>query len=279
MPATANRTLKGFRLPIRSLVAGVFLLGCHLTQCGTAGAQAAAVVPDGKATAPQLATFYRNEFEAPVAGKPFSAVEERVTAFRTSDSKLENRSVTTTRISRDSAGRLRIDRETVAYDAHRVASRRTASYVADPVSHSLMILDAEHHTAVELPWETPDTPAQDPHITAVPRNNGEIHVKVEPLGVHLLEGLTVDGSMRELSIPITSKFVPYDRAVVVSIETWMSRELNVSVWTRAETSSGEISTTRMKDIVVAEPDRSLFELPTDYVVTSPGSDTVFALAR
>ena len=283
MPAITDKKRKGFKSPTRSFAVGVFLLGC-LSNSGVALAQASesGVESHNKAVAPRLAAFYRNEFEAPVAGEPFSAVEERITAFRTPDSKLENRSVTTTRISRDSAGRLRVDREIVAYDSHRLASRRTASYVADPVGHSLLILDPEHRAALELPWDAPSAPepqAQHAQTSDATNDTGDIRVKVEALGIRSLEGQTVDGSLRELSIPIKSKWAPCDRAVVVSIETWISRELNVAVWTRSETSSGEISTTTLKDIIRAEPNRNLFELPTDYVLTSPGADTVFALAR
>jgi hypothetical protein len=279
MPATANKSVKGFKPPIRSLAVGLFLLGCHMGLCGVAGAQATAVKAHDTSIAPQLATFYRNEFEAPVAGKPFSAVEERVTAFRTSDSKLKNRSVTTTRISRDSAGRLRIDRESLAYGDHGIASRRVASYVADPVNHTLLLLDVQSHSALELPWDAPKTSEVRTQTAETVAEASEMQVKAETLGVRWLEGLMADGSLRELSIPVKSKLVPYERAVTVSIETWMSRELNVALWTRSETSSGEISTTCLKDIVRAEPNRELFALPSDYVLTSPGSDTVFAMAR
>jgi hypothetical protein len=264
--------------PIPYLAVGAFLLCSHLGLVRSAAGQTSPAKTHDVATAAQLSSFYRNDFETPVKGEPFSAVEERVTAFRTADSKLENRSLTTTRIARDTQGRLRVDRESVTYGEHDVASRSVSSYIADPMTHSLLILDPERHSAVELPWNAPQLSKADSQ-GLVPKadDTGEIRLKVESLGVRSLQGLTVDGSLRELTIPIKS--VLYYRAVAVSIETWTSRDLNIPVWSRSETPTGEISTTTLKNIVRAAPDRQLFELPADYSLSSAGSDAAFAMVR
>jgi hypothetical protein len=252
------------------------MLSLSIAFCGqAAGQNSNAPRPSQNSTHADTTAFYANEFQLQTPGRPFSALEERVTSFRTSDSKIENRSVTYTRISRDSRGRLRSDRRTITYDEHGVASERHSAYVADPVNHTILILDPDRRTAMEVPWEAPNAP--ESHSALRSDDSGLIGLKVESLGVRSMQGMIVDGSLRELTIPVKSDL--YYSAAAVSIETWVSRELQIPVCSRSETSTGEISTTTLKDVVRSEPDPRLFELPSDYTLTSPGSDTVFALAR
>jgi hypothetical protein len=276
-----NSILKSLKPSMSCFAIGVFMFCVQTGLSNPAAAQtspASAAGMHDEMTAAQLSAFYRNDFVKPVAGEPFSAVEERVTALRTADAKLENRSVTTTRISRDADGRLRIDRESVIYGNHDASSRTFGSYIADPLTHRLLILDPDAHTAVEVPWVAPaDAYSKVKNSRPATDGTGDIQLRVEALGVSSMQGLTVDGSVRELTIPIRSAF--YDRAVAVSIETWTSRELKIPVYSRSETKAGEISTTALKNIVRTAPDRQLFELPTDYSLSSPGSDTVFAMSR
>jgi hypothetical protein len=258
----------------RPLVTGVFILCLSTPFCLPAAGQTAKTVSH-QTPSDAAMPFYGNEFQLQVAGRPFSAVEERVTSFRTTDSKLENRSVTETEISRDSQGRLRSDRRTITYDEHGVATERTSAYIADPVSHTILILDPERRTAMEMPWNPPNE-AENRSVAAT-SGSGEMQMKVESLGNRSMEGLQVEGSRRDLTIPVKSYL--YYRAVAVSIETWVSPELEIPVLSKSETSTGEISTTTLKNVVRTEPNPTLFQLPSDYTLTIPGNDTVFAMAR
>lgn len=279
MPEIGKSVATRFIPSIRSLVIGAFVLSLQVAYPHQAGAQSQqAPAQQNFTSSNSAAAFYGNEFETSVADKPFSAIEERVTSFRTADSKLQNRSLTVTEIHRDSQGRVRADRKTTTFDGHGVATERFSAYIADPVAHTILILDPERHTAIEMPWEEANAAeARKVQPSSASAQYTQIQVKTESLGERSMEGMQVDGSMRELTIPIRAEL--YSRAVAVSIETWVSRELSAPVWSRSETSSGEISTTMLKDVDRSEPNAHLFELPSNYKLTSPGADSVFAMSR
>jgi hypothetical protein len=275
MSANRNSSSHSSKRFVRPLASGLFLVCLSTAQCHPAAAQSTKTVSHQDASGANTPSFYGNEFQLQVPGKPFSATEERVTSLRTRDSKVEDRCVTLTYIQRDSQGRVRTDRETFTYDAQGVVTERRSAFVADPVAHTILILDPERKTAMEMPWNPPN--ADDARAESATSTTDNMQLKVESLGVRSIEGLLVDGSRRDLTIPVKSYL--YYRAVAVSIESWVSRDLDVPVWTRSETSTGEISTTTLKDVVRAEPNSTLFQLPSDYTLTSPGTDTVFAMAR
>jgi len=278
MPELSKSVSTHFKPSFRSLVIGAFVISLAVSCPLPAGARAQEASAQQVSATTNSAAFYGNEFEISVPGKPFSAVEERVTSFRTADSKLKERSFSITHIYRDSQGRLRADRKTTTYDGRGIATERLSTYIADPLVHTILILDPERHTAVEVPWEQPNAaaPRASQKSSTVEQHN-EIQVRTESLGDRSMEGMHVDGSLRELTIPIRAEL--YTRAVAVSIETWVSRELSVPVWSRSETSSGEISTTTLRDVDRSEPNSHLFELPSNYKLASPGADSVFAMSR
>ena len=69
-------------------------------------------------------------------------------------------------------------------------------------------------------------------------------------------------------------FFGNDRPITTVTETWTSRELGMTVMTKtSDPRSGE-STMRLSNISQAEPDASLFQVPSDYQTVDPAGQTV-----
>jgi hypothetical protein len=86
----------------------------------------------------------------------------------------------------------------------------------------------------------------------------------ESLGTQMIEGVLVEGSRSTVVYPIGA--MGNDQPITTVTETWMSPELKIPVLSKtSDPRSGE-STTRLVNISRAEPDPSLFQVPSDYEV-------------
>lgn len=94
----------------------------------------------------------------------------------------------------------------------------------------------------------------------------------EKLGTQIIEGVQAEGTKMTTTYPVG--FFGNDRPITTVSETWFSRDLGLTVLTKtSDPRSGE-TTMRLTNIVQAEPDASLFQIPADYQVedsSSPGS--------
>jgi hypothetical protein len=88
--------------------------------------------------------------------------------------------------------------------------------------------------------------------------------KTESLGKQTIEGIEVEGTRTTLTIPAgeIGNILPIE----VVDETWYSPALQIMIMTKhRDPRSGE-TTYRLTDINRSEPDRSLFEVPSDYTI-------------
>jgi len=87
---------------------------------------------------------------------------------------------------------------------------------------------------------------------------------IVPLGTRTIEGVNVSG-MRTTRI-INAGTMGNDKPIVSISDTWISPDLKVTV--RSETDDGQAghSTMKLVNIVRAEPDAALFQIPPDYTV-------------
>lgn len=236
-------------------------------------------------------------------GAPFSG--EAVTEFvqtLADGNRIARRSVT--RIYRDSEGRVR--REHLAADGSKVESVTIAdplagtSVVLDPDTRTAYragrrepgpgpspregerrkVLELESKIrATEPPPPPPPPPAGDPEVVppvppaapppgvrsriVAPRGEGH----VGNLGERTIEGLSVRGTRTTTVIPASA--IGNDQPIRIVSEEWFSNELQVLVQTRhSDPRSGETTYT-LTNVVRAEPDRSLFEVPPDYSLNVP----------
>jgi hypothetical protein len=98
--------------------------------------------------------------------------------------------------------------------------------------------------------------------------SGESKTTREDLGQRMIEGVMAEGTRSTTMIPAGG--VGNEQPLTIVSEQWFSPELQVFVYTRhSDPRSGE-TTYRLANIVRAEQDRSLFEVPPDYTLKETG---------
>lgn len=92
--------------------------------------------------------------------------------------------------------------------------------------------------------------------------------RVEPLGAQSIEGVQADGTRSTRSIPAGQ--IGNERPIDIVSERWFSAELKALVLSRQSDPRFGETTYRLTNIVRAEPDASLFEVPSDYQIIDGG---------
>ena len=97
---------------------------------------------------------------------------------------------------------------------------------------------------------------------------GEGNVSREDLGERVVEGVTAPGT--RTTIVLQTGTVGNEQPIAILSEQWFSPDLQVLVSIRHSDPRGGETTFRLTNIVRAEPDRSLFEVPADYTIKETG---------
>ncbi len=121
------------------------------------------------------------------------------------------------------------------------------------------------------PPPPPPAPAGMPRVGGPPPPppppGGDIR-SIGPLERKTMEGIVVEGQKTTSTIPAGQ--IGNEQPIIVSSEEWRSPELNVLVFTHhTDPRIGE-SSYRLTNIVRAEPDPSLFQVPAGYTVKETG---------
>jgi hypothetical protein len=200
-----------------------------------------------------------------IPGAPFSAdvTKESVKVLPDGTS---TPAVTRGKMFRDAEGRIRSEMEIVSVAS---ATVRRSIVVVDPVAKMSMVLDPQTKTATLIPLPSaPASAALTADKTEKISAKARAIVGAQDLGASMLQGFNVTGSRRTRPVSGTNG----EKTQAVTVETWFSPELKVELQARTEWANGNAATTRLENIVVAEPDRALFEPPADYTVkTIPAS--------
>ncbi len=97
--------------------------------------------------------------------------------------------------------------------------------------------------------------------------SGEGQTTTESLGQQIIEGVPAEGKRTTTVIPAGG--VGNAQPIKIVSEEWFSPDLQVLVMTRhSDPRSGETSY-RLTNLIRAEQDRSLFEVPSDYTIQEP----------
>ncbi|HEY2116092.1 MAG TPA: hypothetical protein VGJ51_13430, partial [Candidatus Angelobacter sp.] len=187
-----------------------------------------------------------------IAGAPFSAdvVKESIKMLPDgSDVPV----VTRGKMFRDAEGRIRSEMELLSASA---TARRYVTIV-DPVAQVSMVLDPQSKTATITPLPQPQAARRVTRQDADRISAKSLAIPgTQDLGASMLQGFSVTGSR-------TTR--PAQKAGNTVAETWFSPELKIELQAKIEAPDGS-TTTRLENIVTAEPDRALFEPPADYTV-------------
>jgi hypothetical protein len=90
------------------------------------------------------------------------------------------------------------------------------------------------------------------------------NVKKESLGTQMFEGVAADGARTTMTIPAGA--VGNERPIEVVTERWYSNQLHTTVMTKTIDPRVGETVYQLKNIKLAEPARTLFEVPSDYTV-------------
>lgn len=206
-----------------------------------------------------------------VTGAPFSAVAVSETTQTLADGNHISRR-TQSNLYRDSQGRIR--REiTLAGLGPLAGSGQPKSFVVinDPVAGATYMLHPDEKTAEKMarPFARMGGAAREAmRNKRSAREQQEIangNLQREDLGAQTIEGVTAQGTRITRTIPAGQ--IGNEKPITIVHERWYSNDLQTVVMSkRNDPWSGETTYT-LTHINRAEPDASLFTVPSDYSVT------------
>jgi len=292
---------------MRTKLAVVVMLGAATAWCAVAQEKGDVVFRTGGAVG---AGIGEKISRTPVLGAPYSAMMTNESSQLLADGNRITQSSSGT-TARDSQGRTRQDAPLPTIGNMTAANAPHLVFINDPVGQKTYTLNLTEKTAqsfaipgvgigtglgvgaggsvetntfvLKLKQEAEASASgQTPEI-ATQRNLvmmdkakaetfGEAtEVNTEDLGTQTMEGVLVTGTRTTKTIPAGQ--IGNEKPIRITIEVWTSPELKTVVMSkRSDPRMGE-QTFRLTNIVRAEPDASLFTVPTDFTVID-GQQTV-----
>ena len=205
-----------------------------------------------------------------VTGAPYSA--QAVTEhLQTLPDGNTIHTTTTANVYRDGQGRTRREQEIGAIGPWVTqGSARKVIFIADPVSRLIHTLNPDTQVAREMPfrarggaWKGAETRWQRPENP---------NIKTEALGTQVIGGVTAEGTRITRTIPAGQ--IGNQAPIVITTERWYSPDLQTEVMRKQVNPQYGTTTFQLTNIVRAEPDASLFQVPPNYTIKSvrPSAD-------
>jgi len=173
---------------------------------------------------------------------------------------------TTANIYRDSQGRIRREQEFGAIGPWAAeGGPRKLIAIGDPVGGSLYMLNPKSQVARQMPFPAhagARWSAQRAERTKTENPN----VTTESLGAQVINGVTAQGTRATRTIPAGQ--VGNQAPIVITIERWYSPELQTDVMRKETNPQFGNTTFQLTNIVRAEPQAALFQVPSNYTVKS-----------
>jgi hypothetical protein len=239
-----------------------------------------------------------------VKGAPYSATitNESVQTLADGNRIVQSSSGST---ARDSQGRTRQDAPLPAIGSLAATDAPHLVFLQDPVAGTAYTLNVTDKTA----WKNPMMPGginvagttvttNTFYVHTGPGGPGELppppppgmpappmamarhlavedsaEVSTENLGTQVMEGVQVTGTRTTQTIPAGK--IGNDRAIVITTEVWTSPELKTTILSKRNDPRMGEQTFKLTNIQRAEPDPSLFTVPSDFKITEGGAKTVF----
>jgi len=170
----------------------------------------------------------------------------------------------TANVYRDSQGRTRREQELGAigpWAAEGGPHKMIA--ITDPVGGSVYMLNPKTQVARQMPFpagrgahwnaqRAERTKAENPNVTT------------EALGTQMINGVTAEGTRTTRTIPAGQ--MGNQAPIVITIERWYSPELQTDVMRKEINPQFGDTTFQLTNIVRAEPQAALFQVPSNYTV-------------
>ena len=219
--------------------------------------------------------FVRGEFgfsHKVVTGAPYSAQSSTTFTQSLADGTHIQRSSTTT-LARDSQGRTRTEQtmSSIGALAASGSTPRTTIFIHDPVASMSYVLDTNSHTVHQMQISQ-HAPRPQANGTAGARAAGRsrlgTNVNTEQLGTQVIQGLNATGTRITRTIPAGA--AGNDRSIQVVTETWYSPDLQAVVMSKTSDPRFGETVYQLTNITRAEPDPTLFTVPSGYTVMQGG---------
>jgi len=198
-----------------------------------------------------------------ITGAPFSAVES-TQSQRTLTNGTQTTQQQQSNVYRDSQGRVRID-TTLAVPANSSGqTQRTVSIIYDPVAGNVYRLNPQTMTALQssIPQRTPPPAGASRPGT----QQGSNQVQTQNLGTQTINGVAATGTQVTRTIPANT--IGNAQPIQTVRVTWTSTALQIPVQVTVTDPRSGNTTMNLTNIVQAEPDASLFQVPSGYTVTN-----------
>lgn len=226
-----------------------------------------------------------------VKGSPYSAIAVTETVQTLADGNRIRRE-TTSAVYRDSEGRTRNETEIGAAGPEGAA--RQFITIHDPVAGVNYVLNPHQKTATKTTVPAMSVTARRavpgvmqanavPAVFAGYAAPAAVVRRVEPgsfpgqrteqinteqLGTRMFDGVQAEGTRTIHTIP--AGLIGNERPIEIASESWFSPQLQAMVMTTHSDPRTGTNTYRLTAISLAEPDRSLFEVPADYKIVERG---------
>jgi hypothetical protein len=211
------------------------------------------------------------EFMRSVAGTPYSATE-----VSSSQQVLANGNViqrqSQTNFYRDGQGRTRSEMTM----KHQDGTTTTHVMIHDPVAGVMHDMDPQNKVTRDSNFHVPPANRQGvlraggpgSNRAMVQRHTSDPNVVSESLGTQTINGVSATGTRMTRTIPAGAE--GNSLPIQIVHETWMSEDLKVPVMVKHTDPRSGTSTTQLTNIVRAEPDATLFTVPSGYTVQKGG---------
>jgi hypothetical protein len=241
---------------------------------------------------------------ATVQGAPYSATVTNGSVQTLADG---NRIVQTSSgtTARDAQGRSRQDTALPAIGNLSAANAPHLVFIQDPVAQVSYVLNLTDKTAQKLPMPPPNAagsaapavanafyiqsgggpstaaaPMPMPPPMALQRTivaSDQDQVATEDLGSQTMEGIVVNGTRTTRTIPAGE--IGNDKTISIVTEVWMSTDLKTVISSKRNDPRMGEQTFQLTNIVRAEPDPSLFTVPSDFKITDGPQKIVYRSNR
>ena len=226
-----------------------------------------------------------------VTGAPYSAVEVRTEQQTLAGGNAIQKQTQTT-VNRDSQGRVRMETQMVRPDGAGGQTSVKRVTIHDPVAGFVHELDPQAKTANSMPVRPgrgngpggmrPANPNHAaPRVAGGPGRNpngpgprnganrpADPNVTTEDLGTQAINGVLAAGTRITRTIPAGA--IGNTQPIQTVQERWVSADLQVPVMVKTSDPRFGTTTTQLTNINRAEPDASLFTVPSDYTVQKSG---------
>jgi hypothetical protein len=202
-----------------------------------------------------------------VAGAPYSAqaVTEHIQTLADGNTI---HSTTTVNVYRDTQGRTRREQEIGAVGSWAASGTpHKVITITDPVAGLIHTLSPDTQTDRQMPFRSHNGAGEENGAGMQARQRPENpNVKTESLGTQTIAGVAAEGTRMTRTIPAGQ--VGNAAPLVVTIERWYSPELQTDVMRKEVNPQFGQTTFQLTNVVRAEPEASLFQVPSTYTVKS-----------